>query len=253
MAGTFQKDHNEIMGFYSRLSAVYDRLFPGSEQQLLFLRLRLKGRVLDIGAGTGSLIQRLAAEVDHVTGLEASPDMVKEAQRKLQDIPNARIILGDMRDLKAHFSGPYDGICCVGNTLVHLEGPEEIRRFLQQSLDLLEPEGTLILQVVNYDRVLREGVKEFPLLQRDSISFQRKYAPQGDRMVFMGTLTENGQVVGEETTLLYPLTFNELKEWLSQTGFSDAEFFGDYTGKPYDPDQPALIAVARKPHGADQL
>ncbi|MFC5598046.1 class I SAM-dependent methyltransferase [Deinococcus cellulosilyticus] len=235
------------MSFYSRLSVVYDRLFPGSENQVQFLRPLLKGRVLDVGAGTGTLMQKLAPGLDHIDGLESSPDMLEQAHFKLQETPNARMTLGDMRDLKGLFSGPYDSIYCVGNTLVHLDGPEEIRGFLKQTLDLLRPGGTLILQTVNYDRVLKEEVRTLPLLQREKISFQRKYAPLGDRIVFIGTLTQNGQLVGEETTLLYPLTFEELKKWLIQTGYTDLKFHGDFDQRPFEPEGPALIAVARKP------
>lgn len=47
----------------------------------------LLGSVLDIGTGTGRIAELFAGRADHVTGLDKSPDMLRLARARLQDLP----------------------------------------------------------------------------------------------------------------------------------------------------------------------
>lgn len=48
------------------------------------------GRVLDIGTGTGSIVQLLVDQGDYAVGLDRSPEMLKLARARLQDLPPDR-------------------------------------------------------------------------------------------------------------------------------------------------------------------
>lgn len=48
------------------------------------------GQLLDIGTGTGRIAQLLADNSDHVVGLDKSPEMLRLARVRLQDLPAAK-------------------------------------------------------------------------------------------------------------------------------------------------------------------
>src|SRR4051794_4684747 len=70
--------------FYSD-ARLCDRLFPGGEPAVDFYRAeadRQGGCVLELGCGTGHKLIPIASDGHPCTGLELSPDMLTEAQRK---------------------------------------------------------------------------------------------------------------------------------------------------------------------------
>ncbi len=48
------------------------------------------GRLLDVGTGTGRIAHLLAGRSDHVVGLDKSPEMLRLARARLQDLPSSR-------------------------------------------------------------------------------------------------------------------------------------------------------------------
>jgi len=59
------------------------------------------GAVLDVGTGTGRIAELLAPHAAHVTGLDNSPEMLRIARTRLQDLPAARtdLVQGDFTAL----------------------------------------------------------------------------------------------------------------------------------------------------------
>jgi len=59
------------------------------------------GRLLDVGTGTGRMVQLLAPHSTHVTALDKSPEMLRLARVRLQDLPASALDLvqGDFSDL----------------------------------------------------------------------------------------------------------------------------------------------------------
>jgi trans-aconitate methyltransferase len=69
-------------------------------------------RVLDLGCGTGDLTARLAEHGAHVTGVDASSEMVNEARRKH---PSLELNLADGQELR--FEREFDGV--FSNAALH--------------------------------------------------------------------------------------------------------------------------------------
>lgn len=70
--------------FYSD-ARLYDRLFRGGEEAVDFYRTaadRQGGSVLELGCGTGHKLIPIASDGHPRVGLDLSPDMLAEAQRK---------------------------------------------------------------------------------------------------------------------------------------------------------------------------
>ena len=64
----------------------------GNEINALFDLVELEGReVLEIGCGDGRLTWRYADRTVHVTAIEPFGDAIARAQKRLSEMPNARI------------------------------------------------------------------------------------------------------------------------------------------------------------------
>jgi ubiquinone/menaquinone biosynthesis C-methylase UbiE len=98
-------------------------------------------RVLEIGAGTGNIALHIAPHVGSVVGVDISPEMVKEAERKRSDlgISNVEFQVGDAYDLP-FANGTFDRVVCV-NVLQTMKEPAralgEARRVLRRNGELI--------------------------------------------------------------------------------------------------------------------
>jgi len=94
--------------YFDRHAADWDRLrsllTPAAEVEATLreaLTGRALGRVLDIGTGTGRIAHLLLPASDHVVGLDRSPEMLRLARARLQDLPAGRweLVQGDFVSL----------------------------------------------------------------------------------------------------------------------------------------------------------
>ncbi|NCU12079.1 MAG: methyltransferase domain-containing protein, partial [Sphingomonadaceae bacterium] len=87
-------------GYFARHAAEWDRLRSlhspdGPVEAALQAALGdgSLGALLDIGTGTGRIAQLLGPRADHVTGLDKSPEMLRLARTRLQDLPAGQVDL----------------------------------------------------------------------------------------------------------------------------------------------------------------
>lgn len=246
------------MGFYEALSRYYDDLFPAAPAQVRFVSERVPagGAVLDVAAGTGNLAVELGKLGFRVTAIDVDRAMVgrMEAKRAAAGDEGFEPLLMDMRGLAELPPQAYDAVLCVGNSLVHLDNLIEIADAVIRMYDRLKPGGTLVLQTVNYDRILRDHVKELPPIEREAdgaaVSFRRTYEMEEDGILFIGRLRVEMQGQAEEyesAVRLLPLQSEELVQIMDQFGLPQPELYGSFQGEPYSPGSPAMVAVLRKP------
>ena len=243
------------MAFYTDISLVYDDLFPVSpEQRALFVSLMDDGgarTVVDCGCGTGSQLQPFAVAGLSCFGFDLDPSLVAIARRKLAAYPKTRIEMGSFADLSALVSLPSDLLMCLGNSLVHVP-QDEASRFFADAAKALSGSGTLLLQILNYERLLREEVTELPMLRASegSVEFRRRYEWEGDRKVFFRTSlrfagADEPRIARNEIPL-YPVYPEELWKMLGDAGFGDIRFYGDFARSEFSHDSEALVCLARK-------
>lgn len=100
----FLEDKRRARVFYRYLSRVYDRINPFiwnesmRGEALDLLDLHTDDRVLDVGCGTGFGTAGLLEHVDHVMGLDQSPEQLVRARAKLPDARTS-LMLGDAERL----------------------------------------------------------------------------------------------------------------------------------------------------------
>jgi len=244
-----------FLAFYTDISQAYDDLFPISPaQQALFGSLMEDGgvrSVVDCGCGTGAQLLPFAAAGLSCLGFDPDPSLVAIARRKLSAFPKARIETGSFADLSRLVPSPADLLMCLGNSLVHVP-QEAASRFLADAAGVLSGLGAVLLQILNYERLLREGVTDLPLIRaaEGTVEFRRKYEWEGDRKVLFRTSLrlsreDEPRIVRNEIPL-YPIYPEELWEMMSRAGFGSVLFFGDFSRSEFTPGSEALVCLARK-------
>lgn len=117
-------------------------------------RLGGVGRLLDIGTGTGRVIELLGADASSATGIDRSPEMLRLARAKLAagSAPAAEVRQADMRAL------PFEPHSFDTVTLHHvLHFADDPAATIEESARMLAPGGKLL--VVDYAPHLREDFR----------------------------------------------------------------------------------------------
>ena len=106
------------------------------------LGLGRPGRLLDLPCGEGRHALELARRGHQVTGVDLSPYAVEQARAEASRIAaSVDFLAGDMR---APPPGPFDGACCLGNSIGYLSH-EDLRGFLRSMLRVLRPGGRWVI------------------------------------------------------------------------------------------------------------
>lgn len=229
------------MTFYEPLTPYYDEIFPTNPKALRLLASTFKqnGTLLDVGAGTGNMALALLHEGFKVTAMEPEETMAHQIQEKAKGLP-LTLYTKAMQQLDES-PEKFDGIYCIGNTLVHLNNLEEIEEFLHTCYTKLNDNGALIFQIVNFAKT----DFTFPIIKKEGFEFTRRYDAAHEKILFTTTLKTVDHTI-TNTTPLYPATAKQLLPILESRGFKDIEAFGNFEKSSYTPDSPALIVVAKK-------
>jgi glycine/sarcosine N-methyltransferase len=247
------------MGFYEEISRYYDYIFPLGELQLKFLKDSIGNppkRVLDIACGSGSYSVELAKSGHKVTAVDLDIEMVKLARQKA-DKYNVEVaaLKCDMKELETKLTDicGFDFAFCIGNSIVHLGSLDEIQEALAQMHSLLNPNGTLILQIINFDRIINFGISELPTLQNNEMGLEfirkYKYNSENGHIDFNTVLTvknENTNERFENSIELFPVLSIDLMTILEKSGFKNIHFYGDFNCSVYDNKSFLLVVEAMK-------
>ena len=103
------------------------------------------GRVLDIGCGTGFLLERLAERGFSGVGVDLSPESVEIAQARLVELGVAERLRVETGSAYEPPDGPFD-LVTITDVLEHLEDP---RACLAAARDRLAPGGIVVVSTPN--------------------------------------------------------------------------------------------------------
>lgn len=236
------------MSFYQELSRYYDEIFAVDDNEMRFIRDLLQGRkhILDIGCGTGNKTVYFSTEHNSVIGIDLDEGMIARAKAANADSGrDIRYAVVNMLEIDNVFAGlRFDGILCLGNTLVHLPSPAAIKNMLGKVHGLLSSDGVFVLQILNYDRIIEQKVNALPVIDTPNTRFLRRYAWEQGEMHFVTTLEikNTGQTLHNDI-VLYPLRKRELTDMLAAAGFTATDYFGSCQGAPHQNDSFVTIAV----------
>lgn len=236
--------------FYKILAPVYQHVFPVETKDVFLSQcFKVDSSLLDIGCSDG----RVAAGLNQmnlgykITAIDLSVELIKIAKSVNQNEKDLVEVLNlNMLDLSKQFNNEtFDGVYCIGNTLVHLRNEVEIRSAIKAMYDVLKPEGVLVLQILNYDKILKEKPKALPLIDNPYVRFERYYAYEENYIVFSSKLVVNKQEQSA-STILYPISVDALVSLLNEIGFIRVSLYSGFDFSPYDVNKLPLVIVAHK-------
>ncbi len=229
---------------------------PFLRQVLADIRIR---SVIDLGCGSGEHSRFLAAEGYSVVGLDRSDSMLAKASEQPLP-PNLQFLLGDLQDVTTLVKKRFGAAICLGNTLVHLTAEEDLHRAVAGVAEILEDNGVLLFQILNYEPLFEGTVRHLPLNFRPEKEggeaiFLRLMEPlEGDRVRFCpSTLMYNPEL--DPPLRVVRSRIVELRGWrqkhllplLESVGLRVEGIHGDMEAGPFAPSQSQdLVVVARK-------
>ena len=141
---------------YDTFSAFYDQAMQDYSwcdhflHEMIDTRLVNHDSVLELGCGTGRILELIGDEFERSAGLDISPAMLGHAKERL---PDATFYEQDMRDFT--IPGEYDLIYCLFDSLNHLQTfPGWVRTFNRMK-EHLSPEGLCIFDMNTPERLGR--------------------------------------------------------------------------------------------------
>lgn len=225
---------------YAHLAHHYDELFPLDDQIKPFLEgfLYSQGNALDLGCGTGRLTQIMHDGGMQVIGIDLDEVMIEVARMKHPDV---HFKVQNMLD--AFEDKTYDLITCFGNTLPHLD-EKSLENFLKLVSNHLSNRGVLIIQMLNYDLVMRNRPRSLKTIEKPNLKFERLYTYIDDHISFETRLTIH------ETTLsgthqLYPHLMSTLTHLIEKNQMKPT-FLGDDLKSTLNPNAPYMTILIHK-------
>jgi SAM-dependent methyltransferase len=229
------------MKFYDQLAVDYDQMI-GFDDRLekeavifrkIFDRFPAKN-ILDTGCGTGfhSIVFALLGK--NVTAIDNSAAMLAKARensRQWQASPE--FIKADFLNFNRQIKIQFDAIYCLGNSFAHLLTAAERRNVLRNFKQALTPQGYVFLQVMNYDKILKEKPQIFSVKEQDQRRYVRSYQYQPATIIFTIRI-ETPAGKREISHELYPLQSAEVSKTAAESGFNKVSLFGNLSLSEYD-------------------
>lgn len=153
-------ERNKLIELFDTKAAIWTRKYDRQLHYRIELFIEMlqrycpqRGKVLDLGCGTGVLMLHASKNGYVVYGLDISEYMLKECSILLEkNAVQAELYYGNLEIHAAHLP-KFDAIIC-SSVLEYVPAPRE---FLAQCQALLMPKGVLLLTVPHKDAYLRKG------------------------------------------------------------------------------------------------
>jgi SAM-dependent methyltransferase len=170
----------DVIGHYKNLlAAVYSWMAGGEEEQIKGNRSFFKANgvipfgcreAVDLGCGSGFQSIPLAENGFRVTAIDLSDTLLAELETRrngLEIIP----VHADLRDFAKFVPERVELVVCMGDTLTHLSGLNEIERLIRDIYDRLVEGGKLVLGFRNFMQELPREARTIPVRSDDATVF----------------------------------------------------------------------------------
>jgi 2-polyprenyl-3-methyl-5-hydroxy-6-metoxy-1,4-benzoquinol methylase len=247
------------MPFYEEIADIYDdmtRFDERLDKEIVVLKEWQQRygfqTALDVACGTGLHALALVRLGVHVVGADISEAMLAKARKHAAESgENIRWIHAPMQQIAFQVpNAQYDAIFCLGNSLPHLLESDDLVTAFENFATLLTPDGILVLQLLNYARVLAEKERIVGIRQQQNTMFIRFYDFHPPTLTFnllTVSIQERRCPHTLHSTTLYPYQQKELDKHLTRQALLPIGYYGTMQFHSFDPQtSPDLIIVAQR-------
>lgn len=235
----------------------YVEFFPVNRSAVNFIQALAKQympagpvKVLELGCATGTVLLQLARQGMDVIGIDSRAAMIQSANRRNHEPKSsARFFFMPLLECQSYFpSESFHVVICLEDILARIGSLENISRLLRQVCRLLCPKGTIVFQLTNYDRIIREHIGSLPAIKTERARLTRQYTPSQDGLLlYTSSIYSLADVqVYSRNEILYPLTSAVLTGLLESEGFIPGERFADFDRNPQGSLSQVLAGAAQK-------
>jgi len=249
--------NEEYPGYFARFyDLIYHQIRDGVDDTFYLGKIKnAKGKVLEVGTGTGRLLSRALESGADIYGIDISPSMLDFLKAKLAPEDMKRISLQNIVDFR--LDTKFDLIIAPFRVFMHLTEKEEQLKALNNVYDHLNNGGQFIFDVfVPALRPLIEGL--------DNVTdFEGEYEP-GNRMKRI--VSTNPDLINQIINITFRFEWNEgslnySREWktpmrfffrfelehlVERSKFNKYNIAGDFTGNALNSDSKEFILTCTK-------
>ncbi len=248
---------SEYPDFFARFyDLIYHQVRDGVDNRFYLDRIKeTRGKILEIGSGTGRLLTGALAGGADIYGIDISPAMLDILRSKLKKEQEFRISLQNMTSFM--FRHKFDLLIAPFRVFMHLTDKQDQLKALVHVCNNLNPGGKFIFDTFVPDlKMLITGLDNFKdfegeyepgNIMRRVISTRPDLLNQVINMVFRIEWNEGNKEFSREwnSSLRYFFRF-ELEHLVERSHFSTYEIFGDFDGNGLGPESREYIVVCRK-------
>ncbi len=241
--------------FYNSASAYYDKMIDFDaalhKRKILlsnFIDDRIKS-VADVGCGTGVDSISLSQLGLNVTSFDPSHEMINTA-RINSEKHNCNINFYNIAadNIPKTFYNKFDLVVSLGNTFANIPFIK-IAISVAKLFKLLKKDGRVLIQILNYEKILKEKERIVNITKKDEEYFIRFYDFGNKDLAFNILKFNSDQISRKEliSTKIFPYTSKEFKKVFKEAGFKKIELFGGLDKKPFDAKASSdLVLIAQK-------
>jgi glycine/sarcosine N-methyltransferase len=236
---------------YNNLANIYDELFPVSAEQRDFFidlanRINPPKNLLDIGCATGELAIHLDNYYNYISAIDLNSEMIQIAKNKAHSAHLDFQTLNMVIISHVFFDHSFSVISCLGNTLSHLNYESDLNPFLNSCHKLLREKGTLVLQLINYEKIFKQNITALPTIENDKFIFERRYEIfKKNLLKFQTKIIQKS--THEEINSEIPLNCFDhklLQKSLEKANFSNIQIYEDFSLNSFQESSDNLIITA---------
>lgn len=258
------------MDAYTSFAAVYDLFMDNIpyEEWSRYLISLLKergvndGLVLDLGCGTGSLTELLAASGYDMIGVDNAEDMLEIAmEKKLESGRDILYLLQDMREFELY--GTVAAVVSICDSMNYILEYEELVQVFSLVNNYLDPNGVFIFDLnteYKYRNILGESTiaenREESSFIWDNYFDEESRINEYDLTLFIQEGGKTGEAPlyrkYEETHYQRAYSMEEVKQALEEAGMVFEACYDAFTKDAPRPDSDRIYIVARE-NGKERL
>lgn len=246
---------------YHLFAKFYDLEFAGVVDDLPFYQqfaVEAGGPVLELGCGSGRVLEALLDANVPLSGVDSSPAMLALARDRLKDAVELHLCpMQAIASLEFRHAPFWLAICAI-NTFLHLPGIEDQLQTLRAARQLVVPGGLLILDVFAPDPTYLAHLDgritcEFSTTLGDGSQLDKWVARTHDlseqiietQVWYELCSPSDGSVrrFADRYAMRYVHRF-ELEHLLARAGWSIVSLFGSYDLEAYGPDAERMLVLA---------
>jgi glycine/sarcosine N-methyltransferase len=223
---------------YQYLSQYYNVLFPIPDKLKPFIKPYITPfkHAIDLGCGTGRFVNMISEFDMQASGIDLDEHMIAYAK---MCYPTLKFKVQNMIDLSENKK--YHLITCFGNTIVHLK-EIQVLNFFAKMKTVLHKNGFLIIQLLNYRRILENKPTELKTIIYEHVTLYREYEYFEDKILFKAILHTNVGEKYESQTILYPYLPEDFTRILNEIGLQ-YHLYGNLEHKRFETNDYYLYLV----------